>query len=126
MSSPSSQNIGCIRLVPVVVPRHRRRDDEVAVVHRRPLAVDGRVRAVALEHEAEGALRVPMRGSDLARQHELHPGVEVGGDLRLAAQPGILEDEHAAFGLLGGNQAAGLDHRGANRRRTTTPPAGRR
>ena len=103
-----------VGLVAVVVPRHRRRDDEVAVVHRRPLAVHGRVRAVAFEHEAQGALRVPVCGRDLARQHELHAGVEVGGDLRLAAQAGILEDQHAALGLLGGDQAAGLDHRRAN------------
>ena len=105
-----------VRLVPVVVPRHRRRDDEVAVVHRRPLAIDGRMRAVAFEHEAQRALRVPVRGSDFARQHQLHAGIEIGRDLRLSAQPGILENQHAALGFFGGDQAAGLNHRGANLR----------
>jgi hypothetical protein len=85
-------------------------------VHRRSFAVDRGVRAVAFEHEAQGALRMAMGRRDLARQHELDPGVEIGGDLRLAAQAGILEDEHAALGLLGGDQSARLDHRRANLR----------
>ena len=42
-----------VGLVAVVVPRHRRRDDEVAVVHRRAFAVDGGVGAVPLEHEPQ-------------------------------------------------------------------------
>ena len=72
------------------------------------------MRAVALEHEPQRALAVPMCGRDLARKHQLDTGVEVGRDLRLAAQAGILEDQHAALGFLGGDQAAGLDHRRAN------------
>jgi hypothetical protein len=103
-----------IRLVPVVVPRHRRRDDEVAVVHPRPLAVHGRGCAVALEYEAERALGVAMGRCDFARQHELDPGIEIGRDLRLAAQPGILEDEHAPLGFFCRNPPPGLDHRGPN------------
>ena len=98
----------------MVVPRHRRRDDEVAVVHPRPLAVHGRVCAVALEYEAQRALGVAMGRCDLARQHELDPGIEIGRDLRLAAQPGILEDEHAPLGFFCRNQPPGLDHRGPN------------
>jgi hypothetical protein len=43
--------------VAVVVPGHRRRDDEVALVHGGPLAVDGGVGAAALEHETQGGLR---------------------------------------------------------------------
>ena len=94
-----------VGLVAVVVPGHRRRDDEVAVVHRRAFAVDGGVGAVALEDEAQRALAVPMCGRDLARKHQLDAGVEVGRDLRLAAQAGILEDQHPALGFFGGDQA---------------------
>ena len=75
MSRPSSQNIGSSALVAVIVPRHRRRDDEVAVVHRRALAVHRRVRPAAFEHETQRALRVTVGRCDFAGQDELHAGV---------------------------------------------------
>ena len=103
-------------LVPVIVPRHRRRDDEVPIVHRRALAVDGRMRAAAFEHEAQRTLRVSMCRRDFSRQHELHAGIQIGGDLRLPAESGIFENQHATLGFLGGDQLAGFHHRGANLR----------
>ena len=88
-------------LVAVVVPGHRRRDDEVAVVHERAFAVDGRVRAVALEDEPECALGVPVGGRDLARQQVLHrdrDGV-ASGALRHA---GVVEAQDAPLGAAAG------------------------
>ena len=51
---------------------------------------------------------VPMAGRDLARQDHLQTAVETLRDLRLAADAGILEHEHAALGFLGRQQAAGF------------------
>ena len=81
---------------------------------------DRGVRAAAFEHEAQRALRVPVRGRDLTGQHQLDAGIEVGRDLRLAAQARILEDEHATLGFFRGDEAAGLDHRLANVGEATT------
>ena len=95
-------------VVAVVVVRPRRRDDEVAEAHRRPLAVDGRVRAFAVEDEAKRRLRVPVRGRHFAGQDELQAGVDRLRQARLAAQGGVLEHEDAPLGLLGGDEPPGL------------------
>ena len=100
MSRPSSQTIGAVARIAVVVIGPRRRQDEVARVHRRPLAFDGGVGAGALEHEPQRRRRVPMAARDLAGQDQLQPDVEAAGDARLAAQARVLEDEHAALGFL--------------------------
>ena len=69
-----------------------------------------RVRAVALQHEAQRRLRVAVGGRHLVRDDELHAGIERGGDLRLPAQAGVLQHQHAPLGLLGGDQLARLQH----------------
>ena len=97
-------------VVAVVVEGPRRGDDEVAVAHRRALAVDRGVGAFAVEHQAQRRLGVAVRRRHLARQDQLQAGVERLGDARLAAQGRVLEDQDAALGLLGGDQAAGLHH----------------
>ena len=99
-----------VGVVAVVVPGHVGRDDEVAGVHERALAVDGGVRALALQHEAQRRLRVAVRGRHLVRHDQLHAGIERGGDLRLSAQAGVLQDQHAPLGFLGGDQLAGFQH----------------
>ena len=58
-----------VALIAVIVLGPWRRDDEVALVHDRALAVDGRIGAGALQHETKRALRVPVRGRGLAGQH---------------------------------------------------------
>ena len=97
-------------VVAVVVEGPRRRDDEVAVAHRRPLAVDRGVRAFAVENETQRRLGVAMRRRDLARQDQLQPGVERLGDARPAAQRRVLEDEDTALGFLGADQPARFQH----------------
>src|SRR5262249_30836236 len=72
-----------IALVAVIVPRHRRGDDEITLVHDRALAVDGGVRAAALEHEPQRTLRMTMGWRDFAGQYQLHAGVEIRRDLGL-------------------------------------------
>ena len=44
----------------------------------------------------------------LARQHQLQPGIERGGNPRFPRHPRIFQDQDAAFGFLGGNQVAGV------------------
>jgi putative membrane protein len=95
-------------VVAVVVEGPRRRDDEVAEAHRRALAVDGRVGAFAVEHQAQRRLRVPVRRRHLAGQDQLQPGVQRLRDRRLAAQGRVLEDQDAPLGLFGADEAAGV------------------
>ena len=104
-----------IGLVGMIVPGHRRRDDEIAGLHRGLLAVDGGEGALALEYEAQRRLAVPVGRRDFARHHELDAGVERGRDLGLAAQARVLEDQNPALGFLCGDQLAGLVHVGADR-----------
>ena len=70
-----------VGVVAVVVPGHVGGDDEIAGMHGRALAVDAGVGALALQHEAQRRLRVAVRARDLVGHHELHAGVERGGDL---------------------------------------------
>ena len=99
-----------VGVIAVIVPGHVGRDDEVARRHRRALAVDAGVRAFAFQHEAQRRLRMAVRARHLVRHDELHAGIERGGDLGLPAQAGIFQDQHAALGFLGRDQAAGFQH----------------
>ena len=92
----------------VVVPGPRRRDDEVTRVHRGALAVDRGVRARALDDEAQRRLRVAVARRNFAGKDELQPGIEALRDARLAPHPRVLQDQHAADRLLGGDQLARL------------------
>ena len=94
----------------MIVPGHRRRDDEIAGLHRGALAVDRGVGALALEDEAQRRLAVPVRRRDVAGDHHLHAGKQRGRDLRLAAQSRIFQHQHPPLGFLGGDQLAGLGH----------------
>ena len=51
-----------------------------------------------------------MRVGDLARHDELDAGEQRIGDARLARLAGIFQHEHAALGLLGGDDIAGFEH----------------
>ena len=100
--------------ISMIVPGPGRRDNEIALVHDGPLAIDRGVRSGTLQHEAQRALCMPMRRRDLTRQHKLHTGVEIGGDLRLAAKPGIFKYKNTTFGFLCRNQSPRLQHRRSN------------
>src|SRR5438874_2542542 len=55
-----------VGLIAMVMPGPGRGDNEITLVHDGTLAVNRRVRAGALQHEAQCTLRMPMRGRDLA------------------------------------------------------------
>ncbi len=99
-----------LRGVAVVVRRPVGGDDEVAGRHEGLLALDRGVGALAVEHEADRRGDVAVRRRDLARQDHLHAGEQRVGGLRLAAQRRVLQDQHAAVGLLGGDQRARFHH----------------
>ncbi len=94
----------------MIMRRPVRRDDEVAVLHLGLLALDRRVGSLALEDKTDGGSHVLMRVGNLARQDQLDAGKERIGDARLARLAGIFQHEHAALGLLGGDDIAGLEH----------------
>jgi len=83
--------------VAVVVPRHARRHDQVAWLHRASLAVDRRVGALATQHEPNRAWRMPMRRGHFTWQEVLqgHHQAVRGGALRDA---GIAQPQHSALG----------------------------
>ena len=90
MSRPSSQITGSRALVAVVVPAHRRRDDEIARLHRALHAVHRRVGARALDDQPERGRRVVMAGRRLAGQDDLQARVQRGGRSRKCrARPGL-------------------------------------
>ena len=93
----------------MIVPGSRRRDDEIAWMHRRALAVHGGVRAFAIDDEAQRRLRVPVARRHFAGQDQLQAAIERPRDARFTTQARILEHEHAPLRLLRRDQAAGLD-----------------
>ena len=95
--------------ISMIVKRPRRRDDEIAGMHRRALAVDGRIRAVAFDDKAQRRLAVPMARRDLTGKNELQSRVERMRDRRRAAQSRILQHEHAPLGFLCRDQRAGFE-----------------
>src|SRR5436190_2687943 len=111
-----------VALIAMVMPGPGRRDDEIALVHDGPLDINRRVRSGTLQHETKRALHMPMRRRDLAWQHQLHAGIEVGGDLRLTAKSGVFKYKNATLGFLCGDQSPRLQHRGAD---IAEAPAGR-
>ena len=107
------------RRVEHVEPQHRRRrgvavivrrpvggDEEIAARHEGLLALDRGIGALAVEHEAHRRGDVTVGRGDLARHDHLDAGVERVGDAQLAANAGIFQNEHAALGFFGGDQAA--------------------
>ena len=90
MSSPSSHTVGVVARVAVIVIRPRRRQDEVARVHRRPLAVPRPCRRrCASSTKRMRRLRVTVAVRHLARQDQLQAGIEAAGGPRLPLAPGF-------------------------------------
>ena len=75
----------------VGVPVPARLRQEVAPAHRHRVAADDRPDALALEHEPEGVLGVPVLGGVLARQQVLDRGPQRRGGERPAAQARVGE-----------------------------------
>jgi hypothetical protein len=101
-----------VRRVAVVVRGPIGGDDEIARRHERLLALDRRVGALAIEHEADRGGDMAMRRRDLARHDHLDAGKQRIGDPRLPAQRRVFQDQHAALGLFGGDQAARFHDQG--------------
>ncbi len=108
---PHHRRVG---LVAVIVPGPAWRDDEIARAHHRSLALHRGVGAAALDDEAQRGLRMAVRRRDLAGQNKLHAGEQRVGHRGMPAQARVLQDQHAALGLLRGDQAAGLHQVGAH------------
>jgi hypothetical protein len=81
------------------MPGPRRRDDEIAGMHRGALAVHGGIRAASFDDEAQRRLRMAMARRDFTRQEQLQAAIEAAGNRGLPAHPGILENQHAAHGF---------------------------
>ncbi len=101
-------------LVAMVVPGPRGRDDEVARVHGGALAAHGGVGPLAVDDEAQRRLHVAVRGRHLARHDQLQPGIDRLRDRGVAGQRRVLEHQHAAHGLLGGDQVGRLHQQRAD------------
>ncbi|OLB01726.1 MAG: hypothetical protein AUH09_00730 [Candidatus Rokubacteria bacterium 13_2_20CM_70_12] len=84
----------------VIVPAHRRRDDQVARLHRAPDAVHAGEGAVPLDDQPERRGRVVVAGRGLAGQDDLQPREEGRGDGVRPVEAGVLQDEHATLRLL--------------------------
>src|SRR3954471_10598853 len=84
----------------VVMPRAVWREHEVAGTERHALAVDHRVGAFALHHEAKRACLVAVGRGEFARVHHLHAGVEQARRGAPFLSSGIHQHDHAPRRLL--------------------------
>ena len=94
--------------VAVVVPAPLRRDDHVVRRHRHRRPIDGGQRPPALDDEADRGLAVAVARRDLAGQHQLKPGIERLRRPHGAGEARVLQDQHAAEGILRADQTAGF------------------
>ena len=76
--------------------------------HRRAFTFDRRIRARPFHDEAQRRRHVAMARGDLARKDQLQSRIEAAGRLGASRQTGILEHQHAALGLVCGQQPAGF------------------
>ena len=83
--------------VVVGVPVPARLGQEVAPAHRHRVAADDRPDALALEHEPEGVLGVPVLGGVLARHQVLDRGPQRRGGERPAGQARVGERDRPAL-----------------------------
>ena len=97
-----------ISRVAMIMKCPRRRNDEIARMHRDLLAVDRRVGPLALNNETQGRGRVPVAGGYLARQDQLQAGIKTGCNLGAPSNTWVLQHQHAAFRFVRGNQRPGL------------------
>ena len=108
MSRPSIHTTGVVARVAVIVIGPGRRQDEVARVHGRPLAVDRGVGALSFDDEPKRRGGMAMGARDFAGQNQLQAGVQALRDSRRAVQARVFEHDDAPLGFLGGDQPAGF------------------
>ena len=89
-----------IALVDVAVPAHRRRQDEIALLHVAAAAVDDGCGALGLRREADGGEGVAMRPRAVAGIQHGECGDQVRGRHGLAAEGRIDQDQGAALDVL--------------------------
>src|SRR5262249_25108710 len=87
--------------IPMIMKSPGRREDEIARPHRRALAVNRGVRALAFDDKPDSGSRVAVGGSDFARKDQLNSCVQALGDLRNPAKSGIFQHKDAADGFFG-------------------------
>src|SRR5204863_755612 len=85
-------------LVPVVVPRPRRRQHQVAAAHDALVTLDRGKGAVALDDEPDRGRRMTMGRGDLAREQVLKAGPERVRRAVARRETRIDEPEHPSFG----------------------------
>src|ERR1700686_3991766 len=83
--------------VGVIVPVPRGREHQVTRVHVTWVTVHGRPYAGALEHEADGARAMPVRGGGLPRPEALQATPQRSRRIRLAAQARVAQAEYPAL-----------------------------
>ena len=89
----------------MVMPAVGRCDDQIAVLHREPLAVDSRVKVgAAIDDEPQSIDRMPVRPGDLAGQGDLHTHRQGGGG-SVDTRAGVDEGEVSASGITGPDSA---------------------
>ena len=96
-----------LRRVVVRVPVPAGLRQEVAAAHRHRVAADDRPDALALEHEAEGVLRVPVLGRVLPRHQVLDRRPQRRRGERAAVQARVGEGDRAALAAAAHRDEAG-------------------
>jgi len=84
----------------VIVPGAGRSQNEIAAAHAQLLAFDHSEAAVAIQHEAAGRRRVPVHRRAFAGIVERVGGKQGVGDVGLAVQARVREDQRAALAFL--------------------------
>ena len=90
----------------MIVIRPRRRQHQIAGMHRGPNAIHRRVTLLALDHEPDRGSRVAMRWRRFPWIHQLQARIHALGDQRRSLHGRILENQHAPFGFLRRDQLA--------------------
>jgi MFS family permease len=95
---------GAVTQVPVVVPHPARRQHEITRLHVDAAALDVGVATAPLDHEAQGAGAVAVRGRHLTRQDDLHRRVQRRRRSDLLRVARVDEHQDPALGLVRGHQ----------------------
>src|SRR5262249_7243609 len=94
--------------IAVVMPSPARVDHKVSRARSATLAFYRRVATFSFEEKTACARRVPMCRRRLSGRQDLHVGEHRGGEIGVAAQTGIGENEPATFGFVDADKLCGF------------------
>ena len=94
-----------VAVMAVIVPHPGRGEDQVADFHISLFAVDGGIGTGTLDDETQCAGRMTVCRRDFARHDELEPSIERFRNAGTTFKTGVLQHQHAAFGLFCRNHA---------------------